>query len=58
MKEYNVYSNYTAAYNDFAPGDLPRFSSVFDSILHAERIPKEFDITEQNEEYREYISEM
>lgn len=57
-KEYNDYCNFTAGYNDYAPEDLFRFSSFSGLVLNTEKISKEFSITEQNEEYKEYNTEM
>lgn len=38
MKGHHAYEKYCAAFNDCAPYDLPRFSSVHDYIKHAETI--------------------
>lgn len=37
----NAYANYCAAYNDCAPVELPRFSSVEEYIKHAKKIVEE-----------------
>lgn len=40
MKVQNAYSNYTAAYNGYAPSDLPRFSFIGDYLANAEQLKK------------------
>lgn len=35
MTVHHAYENYCAAYNDFAPEELPRFSNIADYIAHA-----------------------
>ncbi len=41
----NAYAGYCAAYNDFAPTDLPRFSNVRDFLEHADKLVAEAEDT-------------
>lgn len=38
IKGRNAYWNYTAAYSDYPPSNLPRFTFVHDYMLHAEQL--------------------
>lgn len=58
MTGNHAYANYCAAYNDCAPEDIPRFTSITECILHAEEICREKSIMHNDEDVERFILEL
>lgn len=41
MSRNHAYTNYFAAYNDCAPEEIPKFTSISELVRHADQICKE-----------------
>lgn len=55
MKGHHAYSNYTAAYSDCVPVDLPRFANVRDFINHADTVAKETDWVHDPQAFQDFL---
>lgn len=58
MTGHHAYANYCAAYNDCAPQELPRFTSVQEYIGHAKTLMKESQFVSNEDSFEEWINEI
>lgn len=54
----NAYANYCAAYNDCAPLELPRFTSIEDYLKHASKIAGESENSHEGLAFDSFLEEM
>lgn len=58
MNGQNAYRNYTEAYKDYAPSDLPIFSFIGDYIVHYEQLKRDLNMKDDDVACKEFFEKV